>query len=146
MGLVGLVPTVLDACGIEKKPGIQAETCLGMLKGMDTSAQAVFASTSGNGGDTIGFDHEWEESRLSLLPTDPYSSGPCSHVMDGMMIRSGRWKLSVWGDGAKELYDMEADPWEIENLALKKSSKTTISPLQDELLRWQMETWLPDRP
>ena len=146
IGLVDLVPTVLEACGIQQDPAIQGESSLDVLRGVRKSTRAVFASTSGNGGSTVGFDHQWDETRLTLLPTDPYSSGPCSHVMDGVMVRSGRWKLSVWGDGAKELYDMEDDPWERENLALRPSSEATMAVLLGELLQWQMKTWLPDRP
>jgi choline-sulfatase len=146
MGLVDLVPTVLEACGVSEDADVQGVSSMDMLRGGKGTPRAVFASTSGNGGGTIGFNHQWDEKRLSLLPTDPYSSGPCSHVMDGVMVRSGRWKLSVWGDGSKELYNMETDPWERENLARRESSEAIMAPLLGELLRWQMKTWLPDRP
>lgn len=32
----------------------------------------------------------------------------------------GRWRYTEWATGERELYDLEADPWELENLARSK--------------------------
>ena len=34
----------------------------------------------------------------------------------GKMVRTRKWKLSYYANGEGELYDMEDDPWELENL------------------------------
>ena len=33
------------------------------------------------------------------------------------MIRTRQWKLSVYGNGSMELFDLERDPGETQNLA-----------------------------
>ncbi len=40
---------------------------------------------------------------------------------------------------AEELYDLEADPWETENLANSEQHKTVLRELRDECTRWQLE-------
>ncbi|MEZ6123128.1 MAG: sulfatase [Planctomycetaceae bacterium] len=41
---------------------------------------------------------------------------------------------------AEELYDSEADPWELKNLAGVPEHQETLQRLRDECLRWQMES------
>jgi arylsulfatase A-like enzyme len=85
----------------------------------------------------------WDSTELSPLPTDPYSSGPVSHVYDGVMVTDGRYKLSVYGDGTQELYDLQRDPWERHNLtdepALQADHHQAQVRLLTALTRRQME-------
>lgn len=147
VALVDVVPTILEACGVGQDQLLQGSSRLSLARGVaDRGADAVFASTSGHGGEIVGFHHQWKREMLKPLPTDSYSSGPCSHVMDGIMVRSGDWKLCSWGDGSAELYNLNRDPWERDNLAADPGHAGTIAELQGRLLRWQMNTWLPDKP
>ena len=47
-------------------------------------------------------------------------------------IRNRDWRLIVYEDGAKELYDHRNDPNEFRNLADDSSPKATL----DELVKW----------
>ena len=143
VSLVDLVPTVLDACGVPGDASLHGASRLALARGeTDAGARAVFASTGGAERTTpCAFDEEWDPARLHPPKTSPYSSGPCCHVMDGVMVRRGKHKLTVYRDGSMELYDIEADPWERDNLASQPALRETICALSAELLRWQMETW-----
>ena len=57
------------------------------------------------------------------------------------MIRTDRWKY-VYDpmDPVDELYDMEADPWELTNLAGQTSMAAIRQELRDRLLRWAVMT------
>ena len=57
------------------------------------------------------------------------------------MIRTDRWKYIYDPmDPVDELYDMEADPWELTNLAGHPSMAATKQELRDRLLRWAVMT------
>jgi arylsulfatase A-like enzyme len=60
------------------------------------------------------------------------------------MVRTGRWKY-CWDpldpDGeARELYDLETDPWELRNLAADPAQAEVCAALERRLLRWCVHT------
>jgi arylsulfatase A-like enzyme len=56
--------------------------------------------------------------------------------MPGSAIRDGRWKLVQWHDeDVEELYDLEADPGESEDLAEKHPD--VAARMRDKLTRWR---------
>ncbi len=147
--LVDLVPTTLDLLGLEVPQGLHGVSRLALAKGLtEEGTDAAFASTSGRDsqGPPVAYDHVWDPEMLHPLPTDPYSSGPCSHVHDAVLVRDARYKLSLYRDGGMELYDIARDPFETRNLARSREHTGIISQMLVRLVRWQMETWLPDRP
>jgi arylsulfatase A-like enzyme len=60
------------------------------------------------------------------------------------MVRAGRWKY-CWDpldpdDESRELYDLEADPWELHNLARDPEHAETRAALDRRLWRWSVHT------
>ncbi|MBI3972837.1 MAG: sulfatase-like hydrolase/transferase [Chloroflexi bacterium] len=60
------------------------------------------------------------------------------------MVRAGRWKY-CWDpldpdDEARELYDLDADPWELHNLASDPAHAQLCAALERRLLRWSVAT------
>lgn len=53
--------------------------------------------------------------------------GPGNHG-----VRDERWRYIRYADGSEELYDLEADPEELNNLAADSEAKATI----DRLAKW----------
>ena len=151
VGLVDLAPTVLDLLELPQPPGLQGASRAALARGeTDAGADAVFASTSSlGGGEPVAYDHAWDPATLHPAPSDPYSSGPCSHVHDAVMVRDDRYKLSLYADGGMEMYDTVADPWEATNLAADSGHAARITRMLARLMRWQMDTWrpmIPQRP
>jgi choline-sulfatase len=52
------------------------------------------------------------------------------------MIRDGRYKYSYWTHDIPELYDLEADPEELRNLAPDRSYESTVKGLKEKLFNW----------
>jgi iduronate 2-sulfatase len=75
----------------------------------------------------------------SLIPllADPKAAGRAEVVSSvarragriGRSARSPRWRYTEWPDGSRELYDHDADPGEITNLASRPGLRATIEEL-----------------
>jgi arylsulfatase A-like enzyme len=57
--------------------------------------------------------------------------------MPGGAVRDGRWKLIEWYEGTNELYDLEADPSEAQDLANERAD--IVARLQGSLDQWRRE-------
>jgi arylsulfatase A-like enzyme len=55
---------------------------------------------------------------------------------DAKMVRTRRWKYNYYGDGAAELYDLQNDPRERQDLASDPGHKPIVDDLQRRLLHW----------
>ena len=75
----------------------------------------------------------------SLMPllADPGAEGPLEALSSvarkagrvGRSARSSRWRYTEWPDGSRELYDHDADPGEITNLASRPEQRATIEEM-----------------
>ena len=55
---------------------------------------------------------------------------------DAKMVRTRRWKYCYYPEGYAELYDLEADPNEMHNLAGEPESLDVEAEMKDRLLHW----------
>ncbi len=114
-----LMPTLLDACGVGVPESVQGRSFLPLVGGGTDPGrpEEVFVQIS--------------ESQV------------------GRAVRTSRWKYAVtapdahpWRDsGARryvetELYDLDADPYELDNLAGLPSHREVADRLREALLRW----------
>ncbi|MFD0679964.1 MULTISPECIES: sulfatase-like hydrolase/transferase [unclassified Paenibacillus] len=118
VSLIDLPPTLLDAAGIKVPEAMQGRSVMPLLQGKQARAdwpQEVFVQIS--------------ESQV------------------GRAIRTDRWKYSVkaagkdgWSDSGSDiyeeefLYDLQADPYELSNLAGVESLRTVADQLKLRLL------------
>jgi choline-sulfatase len=89
-GLIDLYPTLCDAAAVQTPRSCEGVSLLPLLQG----------------GKPLGRDAVFSETVLIRRPE-----------MAGCMIRCGRWKYCLYLDRSAELYDLEADPHEMRNLA-----------------------------
>ena len=119
VGTVDLMPTLLEAAGIAVPAGVQGRSLLPLTGG--------------------GHDPGRAESVLVQISEDRV----------GRAVRTSRWKYVVDAPGADawnepdaehyaetELYDLTADPYELDNLAGLVSHRAVAGGLRAELLEW----------
>lgn len=115
-GLVDLLPTVCEVCGVQAPGDTEGVSLLPLVEGDKRAVR----------------DRLFAESVVLGSP---------QHA--GCMLRAGRWKYCYYLDGTEELYDLEADPHEDQNLASMARAGAPppcLAGLREELRCW----WEPD--
>ena len=107
-----VAPTLLALAGLAAEPGLDGRSLLPILA--DASAPG---------------------------PQDVLSSAARRAGRVGRSARSARWRYTEWPDGSAELYDHDADPREIANLAGRTEARGVVAEL-----RRAFEPAAPERP
>jgi len=157
---IDLVPTLLDAMGQDVPDHLHGESWVPFLEAEDDLPRD-YAVTEWNGcairGQGRSYLSRTDEERVTKNP-DPTSPHPDymdvwgtmasdEEIMTAMtepvrtIITADGWKLNLRASGEMELYDLESDPIETNDLSEVHSDRV------DELLRkifdWQTETYDP---
>jgi iduronate 2-sulfatase len=121
--LVDVFPTLAELCGLPQPPALEGTSFVPLLNNPErTWKQAAFTVVSR--GTNI-------DATRSLDPTKM-----------GRTVVDNRWRYTEWHDGATELYDHAADPFEYVNLAGDSKHSPTRNELQ-KLLRGGWQAALP---
>jgi iduronate 2-sulfatase len=104
---VDLFPTLAELCGIAAPPNLQGQSLVPMLKDQSVTGRgwAITQVTRG-----AGDRQRLDDGRA------PIESGGSFF---GYSLRTPRWRYTEWDEGrqGRELYDHDADPRELTNLA-----------------------------
>lgn len=103
--LVDIYPTLVELCGLAMPPGLEGRSLIRLL---DKPAAA------------------WDKPAFTLTAREDWL---------GRSVRTERWCYTEWDHGRRgtELYDLQADPRESQNLAGDKNLATVISALKTML-------------
>ena len=111
---IDLVPTVLDLLGQPVGEQLQGRSRAAVLRGEETLAD----------NDVV---IEW--------------NGRGSHAETARtLVSCDGWKMSIYGEGPNELFDMNNDPCEFENLYSRPEHQGRVREFLGRLRRWQKET------
>ncbi len=110
VGLIDLYPTLAGLCKVKAPKNLQGQSLVSMLKNPDATGRG------------------WA---LSQVPRGGRKEGR----FFGYTLRTPRWRYTEWaeGDKGRELYDHEADPRELRNLADDPAHAETIAELSRQL-------------
>lgn len=120
---IDLLPTLLEAAGLPIPPAVQGRSLLPLIRG--TAAEwrrEVFAE----------WDFQYYHSRRLL--------GLAPEQCRAIMIRDERWKYVHYSDQPCELYDLEEDPGEFENVADRPEQRDRVEAMLRRILEWRMRT------
>jgi arylsulfatase A-like enzyme len=104
---VDLVPTLFEMMGVKKPPTMVGRSWVQALDSGDQTGRESILCEAGGGGPTFKEPINGHKLKAPQLPTS---------LGSGAMIRQGDWKLSIYEDDRAELYDLENDPDELNNL------------------------------
>ena len=110
---IDLAPTLLDLAGSTSSQRMDGRSLVPLLKGPPAA--------------------DWRSSFLIQYNTDTVF--PRVKKMGYRAIRTKRWKLIRYLelDGMDELYDLQADPYEMINIVSREDSREVVKRLNQEL-------------
>jgi arylsulfatase A-like enzyme len=141
VSLVDITPTICEIVGAEIPFGCQGRSLWPILRG-DAYPEAEFASIySEIGFGSLPYGPE-ERPPLHFAYEGPTFDELNSVTMSGnaKMVRKGKWKLIYDVLGRGELYDLERDPGELDNLFGDPQHAAKQSEMLAELLYWTIRT------
>ncbi len=128
---VDLFPTLAKMTGIAAPDGLQGQDLTPILKDPAAKGRGWALSQVVRGG---GF------KRMGASP----AAGDNGNRFFGYSLRTDRWRYTEWDEGkqGRQLYDHEADPKELSNLAEKPEHAATVEALSAQL-RMAVKTTFP---
>src|SRR6266542_2308728 len=151
-----LVPTMLALAGVDAPPALtpdvfQARGLPGTGVGSGEPREAVFAEYAAGGPPLPELLPEPDPSAVPPVGGGPAQGGrgaralPVLRAREGegrpKMVRTHRWKYVYDSDDpVDELYDLEHDPWELENLAAQPEHAQIVNEMRRRLLDWSLRT------
>lgn len=135
--LADVLPTVCSLVGAEIPFGVQGRSLQPVLAGGSTEAFDSIYAERGYGGAGYGVE---DRPPLHFPYNGPTFDELNSVTQSGLtvMVRRDRWKLTCDGEGVIELYDVEADPAELRNLADDPGLTAIRTQLVEDLLKWRV--------
>ena len=130
---VDLYPTLAELCGIKAPANLQGQSLVPILKNPTASGRGWALTQVMRGGGA---------ARASVT-TNIGADGP---RFFGYSLRTPRWRYTEWDEGRKgrELYDHDADPRELTNLANDPHHAKTIEELSQQLRAAAKSTFPPN--
>ncbi|TVQ26258.1 MAG: DUF4976 domain-containing protein [Spirochaetaceae bacterium] len=148
--LVDVMPTLLDAAGVDAPHGLQGESLMPFLTGAtSTTKDAVFIE-SGEAGDPPKLSDVVDAAGnvVDRGTSFAWCAFRDAWIGRGRAIRTAKWKLCLYANGDGELYDMVKDPDEVTNRFADPTAATIRAQLTERLALWQMgkDDTIPENP
>ncbi len=117
-----LYPTLAELCGVKAPANLQGQSLVPILKNPEAKGRGWAITQVSRGGGpnraTVSRDQGSEGKRFF-----------------GYSLRTPRWRYTEWDEGqqGRELYDHDADPGELKNLAGDPAHAATVAELSEQL-------------
>jgi iduronate 2-sulfatase len=138
VSLIDLFPTLAEMCGVSAPSNLQGQSLTPMLKDPSAAGRgwALTQVNRGGGGARAANARRNANARNAARPPRRFF---------GYSLRNPRWRYTEWDEGrrGRELYDHEADPRELTNLAEKPEHAETVAEISKQL-REAVKASLPE--
>jgi len=127
---IDIFPTLTELCGVKAPTNIQGQSLVPMLKDPNVVGRGWAITQVVRGG-----------GKARAAVTKDVSSEDNRYF--GYSLRTLRWRYTEWDEGnqGRELYDHDADPNELTNLAKKPEHATTVAELSKQVRIAATETF-----
>ena len=151
VSLIDLTPTILDLAGASLPPSLQGRSFRAMLTHPDTVAGRSYVFSERNWHDCDEHQRAVRTRRFKLIRTDAYTELPLCIAADiggspsfralraraqAHRLTPAQQRLFESPRARLELYDLERDPWELNNLAADPRYAAEASELAGVLQEW----------
>lgn len=129
---VDLFPTLAELCGVKAPANLQGQSLVPMLRDPSVAGRGwAFTQVMRGGG----------RARASVTT----NVGAEGRRFFGYTLRTPRWRYTEWDEGrrGRELYDHDADPRELTNLADKPEHAATVEKLSQQVRAAAKDTFPP---
>jgi arylsulfatase A-like enzyme len=132
VGLIDIVPTLAELCGVKAPENVQGQSLTAMLEDPSVTGRGWAITQVVRGG---GF------RRFGASP----AVGDDGKRFFGYSLRTPRWRYTEWDEGrqGRELYDHDADPRELTNLARDPAHAEIVDQLSQQLRDAAKSTFPP---
>lgn len=119
---IDLFPTLAELCGVKTPDNLQGQSLVPILKDPTVTGRGWALTQVSRGGGPA----------RATVGTDVSSN---NKQFFGYTLRTPRWRYTEWDEGQKgrELYDHDADPRELTNLATVAEQAKTVEELSTQL-------------
>ncbi len=130
---VDLFPTLAELCDINAPKNLQGQSLVPLLKDPNAKSRGWALTQVVRGGGGLG------------RPTVTRDVGSEGKQFFGYTLRTPRWRYTEWDEGraGRELYDHDADPRELKNLAEESAQASTVAELSLQLREAAKQTFPP---
>lgn len=149
---VDILPTILDATGVDPKVGMHGRSLRPVLEDRNATWREYLAGEFHMHGRPLFPRRALRDKRYKLIHNLLAGRIKPSHRIDGdlgyLISQEGRYEgtdvrraFDTFADPPEfELYDLEMDPWEFENLAGSPEYDEIQQRLEAALMEWRQET------
>lgn len=146
VSIADVFPTLCEAIDAPIPAGVQGRSLWPILTGQpysetEFSSAYVELGVGGkvlSGADDIGFGADADTFTIDGMARTNYDGTQMAMSGYRRAVVQGRWKLIYDTDLPLEFYDLETDPYELNNLAAEESVSEIRQTLKDELLFWSV--------
>lgn len=155
---VDILPTVADIAGIACPPGVAGASFVPLLTGEDTAWRTHLYAEWGSGGVVTYFPQRCVRDRRFKLIANLLQDRPSPSAL-GYSEPTRKWASGATREEIAcadervraaydlyerppefELYDLQNDPWEFENLSGDRAYEAVLQGLKNRLARWRADT------
>lgn len=151
---IDLVPTLLDALGAPVPDHLQGHSLLPFFRGETAAPEKPYVVVEDNGPDASSNGRRkdlWPDQGSRPQPDRGLVEAASEYATEDDIVRAytepvrtvispDRMKLNYYYDGERELFDLQADPYEMEDLADREDYADTVEQLSGVMYDWQVRT------
>ncbi len=143
--LVDFYATAMDFAGVQPAHTQYGRSLKGVLRDRGAAVREFVTCEGGRNPDEIHCDEFHAGGPNGTSVFSPYwprhiaQTDPDAHAK-GFMLRTGDWKLVSRVNGKDELYDLNADRHELQNIFGRPGTERVVGELKSKQLLWLMQT------